>query len=89
MKYYQYCNRVKNILVPILHYHCVCTPYVQESKKIRALIFNKDECKSLAHKNGNENPIWSWNDSPPKSDSKGGYKEGLVGTLLKKWKRKD
>ena len=38
-------------------------PYVQESKKLRALIINKDERKSLARKNGNENPIWSWNDS--------------------------
>ena len=38
-------------------------PYVQESKKLRAIIFNKDERKSLALKNGNESPIWSWNDS--------------------------
>ena len=63
MKYYQYYNRVKNILVPIVHKPCVCTPYVQESKKLRALIFNKDERKSLARKNGNENPTWIWNDS--------------------------
>ena len=27
-------------------------------------MFNKDERKSFARKNGNENPNWSWNDSP-------------------------
>ena len=32
--------------------------------KLRVLIINKDARKYLAHKNGNENPIWSWNDSP-------------------------
>ena len=32
--------------------------------KLRVLISNKDIRKSLAHKNGNESPIWSWNDSP-------------------------
>ena len=26
-------------------------------------MINKDVRKSLAHKNGDENPIWSWNDS--------------------------
>ena len=31
--------------------------------KLRVLIINKGVRKSLAHKNGNENPIWSWNDS--------------------------
>ena len=31
--------------------------------KIRVLIINKDVRKSLARKSGNENPIWSWNDS--------------------------
>ena len=31
--------------------------------KLRVLIFNKDVRKLLARKNGNENPIWSWNDS--------------------------
>ena len=31
--------------------------------KLRVLIINKDVRKSLACKNGNENPIWSWNDS--------------------------
>ena len=31
--------------------------------KLRVLIINKEVRKSLAHKNGNENPIWSWNDS--------------------------
>ena len=32
--------------------------------KLQVLIINKDVRKSLARKNGNENPIWSWNDSP-------------------------
>ena len=45
-------------------------PYVQESKKIQALIINKDERKSLARKNGNENPIWSWNDSTTSTKKK-------------------
>ena len=31
--------------------------------KLRVLIINKDERKLLARKNGNEGPIWSWNDS--------------------------
>ena len=31
--------------------------------KLRVLIINKDIRKSLTRKNGNENPIWSWNDS--------------------------
>ena len=31
--------------------------------KLRVLITNKDVRKSLARKNGKENPIWSWNDS--------------------------
>ena len=31
--------------------------------KLRVLIINKDVRKSLARKNGNENPIWSWNES--------------------------
>ena len=31
--------------------------------KLRVLIINKDVRKLLARKNGNENPIWSWNDS--------------------------
>ena len=31
--------------------------------KLRVLIINKDARKSLARKNGSENPIWSWNDS--------------------------
>ena len=29
--------------------------------KLRVLKINKDVRKSLARKNGNENPIWSWN----------------------------
>ena len=63
MKYYQYCNHVKIILVPTVHQPCVCTHYVQESKKLRVLIINKDERKLLVRKNENENLIWSWNDS--------------------------
>ena len=51
-------------MVTTVHKPCVCTPYVQESKKLRVLIINKDERKALARKNGNKNPIWSWNDSP-------------------------
>ena len=31
--------------------------------KLRVLIFNKDVRRSLARKNGNENPVWSWNES--------------------------
>ena len=31
--------------------------------KLGVLIINKDVHKSLARKNGNENPILSWNDS--------------------------
>ena len=31
--------------------------------KLRVPIINKDVRKSLARKNGNEDPIWSWNDS--------------------------
>ena len=31
--------------------------------KLQVLIINKDVRKLLARKNGNENPIWSWNDS--------------------------
>ena len=31
--------------------------------KLPVLIINKDVSKSLARKNGNENPIWSWNNS--------------------------
>ena len=38
--------------------------------KLRVLIINKDVRKSLARKNGNENPIWSWNDSPVERDQK-------------------
>ena len=34
--------------------------------KLRVLIINKDVRKSLARKNGNENPVWSWNDSVQK-----------------------
>ena len=31
--------------------------------KLRVLIINKDVRKSLARKNGNESPIWSWSNS--------------------------
>ena len=33
--------------------------------KLQVIIINKDVRKSLARKNGNENPIWTWNDSFP------------------------
>ena len=36
--------------------------------KLRVLIINKGVHKSLARKNGNENPIWSWNDSGRRND---------------------
>ena len=32
-------------------------------KKLRVIMINKDVRKYLARKNGNKNPIWSWNDS--------------------------
>ena len=31
--------------------------------KLRVLVINKDVHKLLTRKNGNENPIWSWNNS--------------------------
>ena len=31
--------------------------------KLRVIIINKDVRKLLARNNGNENPIWNWNDS--------------------------
>ena len=31
--------------------------------KLQVLIINKDVRNLLARKNGNENPIWTWNDS--------------------------
>ena len=37
--------------------------YKPKYNKLRVLIINKDVSKSLARKNGNESPIWSWNDS--------------------------
>ena len=54
---------MKDILVPTVHWPCVCTPDVQESKKLQVIIINKDERKLLARNNGNENPIWIWNES--------------------------
>ena len=39
----------------------VCTPYIQESKKLQVLIINKEVHKSLVRKNGNEIIVWSWN----------------------------
>ena len=63
-KYYQYCNNAENIFVPSVHKPWVRTPYVQESKKLRVRIINKDVRKSLARKKGNDTIIWSWNKSP-------------------------
>ena len=42
-------------------------------------MFNKDERKSLARKNGNENPIWSWNNSPVGSNE--GQRSGGSGVI--------
>ena len=39
--------------------------------KLRVLIINKDVRKSLARKNGNESPIWSWNHSAAHSQGDG------------------
>ena len=39
--------------------------------KLRVLIINKDVCTLLARKNGNENPIWSWNDSDMEASKRG------------------
>ena len=52
---------------PPLAYQTNCTitlsmyPLRTRELKLRFLIINKDEHKLLARKNGNENPIWSWN----------------------------
>ena len=37
--------------------------YKHTYNKLQVIIINKDVRKSLARKNGNESPIWSWNDS--------------------------
>ena len=55
------------LLFPTLN-HCLNQPYhhwVVDNLVETDLtwIFNKDERKSLARKNVNESPIWSWNDS--------------------------
>ena len=41
-------------------------PKYRRVKKLQVLMINKDVRKSLARKKGNENPIWSWNNSPIK-----------------------
>ena len=64
-------------MVPTLHQPCGCTVFVPKSLKIRVLIINIDERKLLAHKNGNENPIWSWNNSPGKLLTMVGYRSVL------------
>ena len=38
-------------------------PTYRRVKKLRVLIINKDVRKSLQRKNGDENLIWTWNDS--------------------------
>ena len=64
MKYCQYCNHVKKNWYQLYNNLVYVPPNEQGSKKLQALIFNIDKLKSLARKNVNENPIWSWNDSP-------------------------
>ena len=39
-------------------------PTYRGVKKLQVLITNKDVRKPLGRKNGNDNPIWSWNNSP-------------------------
>ena len=51
----------RKYFLPSVHEPCVCTPYVQESKKLRVLMINKQVRKSLVYKNGNEMIIWIWN----------------------------
>ena len=60
-KYYHYCNHAENIFAPSVNQPCVCTPYVQESLKIRVLLINKDIRKYLARKNRNDIFVGSWN----------------------------
>ena len=60
-KDYQYWNHVENYFVTSVHQPCVCTPYVQESKKLRVIIINRNQRNSLATKNRNEIIIWIWN----------------------------
>ena len=38
-------------------------PTYSRVKKLQVLVINKDAGKSLSRKKGNNNPIWSWNDS--------------------------
>ena len=38
-------------------------PTYRRVKKLLVLVINKDVHKHLARKKGNENPIWSWNNS--------------------------
>ena len=56
--------------------------YKPTYNKLRVLIINKDVRKSLARKNGNENPIWSWNDSSLKNKADSNHKY-LSGSLVK------
>ena len=42
----------------------MCAHYMIKFINYEGYIINKDERKALARKNGNKNPIWSWNDSP-------------------------
>ena len=46
--------------------------------KLRVLIINKGVCKSLSRKNGNESPIWSWNDSWVRDMGHGKNDTGII-----------
>ena len=63
MKYYQYCNHAENILYQIYTNLAYEPPMYRRVKILHFLMINKDVRKSLACKKGNDNPIWSWNNS--------------------------
>ena len=50
-------------LVLVLILVRIYPPTYRRVKKLQVLIINKDVRKLLELKNGNENPIWIWNDS--------------------------
>ena len=49
-----------SIFVHSVHLPCVCTPYIQESKKLRVLTMNRNLSKSSASGNRNKIFILSW-----------------------------
>ena len=42
-------------------------PEYRRVKKLQVIMINKGVRKSLAHKKGNKNPIWSWKESAVKT----------------------